>query len=630
MKLCLNCHKQFADEVELCPHEGSFLVPLPNDPLLGTLIDERYRVESLIAKGAVGSVYKAKQELLGRQVALKVLHGYLGADPESLVRFHREAKAISRLEHPNLLTLYDFGMTSDGQPYFVMDLLNGTTLAKVLSQEGRLEAKRAINIVRQVLEALSEAHKKGIVHRDIKPPNIVLTDKEDSKDFVKLVDFSIAKMADNSTVDPVQLTVDGIICGSPAYMSPEQCRGGDVDGRSDIYSIGIVLFEALTGKRPFSAKDLVSLMYLHVNDDPPKLSDVEPELKFPTPLEEIISSALAKDPSERPQSVEALLAKLNTIVEECGDNFPAAPEHTDGAAEPEASPLFSTNAGKHSAQGNNAQDIFIGVKAKGQEALQEAAKQINRGDDTKGGDGKPISDLVAASLIELSNDSLDALPGNQTSDPAAFDASPSTASGDKLPRVSHMQPTNAAAISQSYDRNTQDLIAPNVRSRENSDASQAVSHRSDDTGSRMRDSRVTGSHAQEAAANYRNESEFTPGALKIILPLIVILVVGAIGILKIWDLATPDTPDEMLVRGQTEQAISLLENRQRTTRRLSAAEVSTLHTAYLNLARKYANQRKYQAAINTLKKIPPGSALQDTAAGLIQSYKRQLFLSTGR
>jgi eukaryotic-like serine/threonine-protein kinase len=251
MKLCLNCHKQFTDEVELCPHEGSFLVPLPNDPLIGALIDERYRVESLIAKGAVGSVYKAKQELLGRQVALKVLHGYLGADPESLVRFHREAKAISRLEHPNLLTLYDFGMTSDGQPYFVMDLLNGTTLAKVLSSEGRLEPKRAISIVKQVLEALSEAHKKGIVHRDIKPPNIVLVEKEETKDFVKLVDFSIAKMADNSTVDPVQLTVDGIICGSPAYMSPEQCRGADVDGRSDIYSIGIVLFEALTGKTSF-------------------------------------------------------------------------------------------------------------------------------------------------------------------------------------------------------------------------------------------------------------------------------------------------------------------------------------------------------------------------------------------
>src|SRR5205085_613722 len=134
------------------------------------------------------------------------------------------------------------------------------------------------------------AHKKGIVHRDIKPPNIVLTEKEPGKDFVKLVDFSIAKISDTTTEEAIQLTVDGIICGSPAYMSPEQCRGEDVDGRSDIYSIGIVLFEMLTGKRPFSAKDLVSLMYLHVNDEPPQLKEVEPSLHFPEELEAAMKS----------------------------------------------------------------------------------------------------------------------------------------------------------------------------------------------------------------------------------------------------------------------------------------------------------------------------------------------------
>ncbi|MBX9953279.1 MAG: serine/threonine protein kinase [Candidatus Obscuribacterales bacterium] len=605
MKLCLNCHKQFADEVELCPHEGSFLVPLPNDPLIGALIDERYRVEGLIAKGAVGSVYKAKQELLGRQVALKVLHGYLGADPESLVRFHREAKAISRLEHPNLLTLYDFGMTSDGQPYFVMDLLNGTTLAKVLSKEGRLEAKRAIAIVKQVLEALSEAHKKGIVHRDIKPPNIVLIEKEDTKDFVKLVDFSIAKMADNSTADPVQLTVDGIICGSPAYMSPEQCRGGDVDGRSDIYSIGIVLFEALTGKRPFSAKDLVSLMYLHVNDVPPKLSDIEPELQFPSMLEDMISSTLAKDPAARPQSVEALLAKLSSVLEECNDNLPGAPVANSHTIQEDASPLFTTEKDRKQAASNDNHDVFIGARSKAKEARPNQPNASG--------------DLDAASLIELSNDSLSAYP-------ASFDATPGAASGDSLAR---MQPANAAAISQSYDHSTQDLIAPG-RSRELPAPPSAVHGRHEEVNSRAREIRSTGSYAEEAAAHYHNESEWAPGALKIILPLIVIIFVGAIGILKLWDIATPDTAEELLVRGQTEQAISMLENRQRTMHHLTTAETSTLHTAYLNLARKYANQRKYAPAINTLKKIPANSQYQDTASGLMQAYKRQLFLTNGR
>lgn len=633
MKLCLNCHKQFADEVELCPHEGSFLVPLPNDPLIGALIDERYRVEGLIAKGAVGSVYKAKQELLGRQVALKVLHGYLGADPESLVRFHREAKAISRLEHPNLLTLYDFGMTADGQPYFVMDLLNGTTLAKVLSTEGRLEAKRAFAIVKQVLEALSEAHKKGIVHRDIKPPNIVLIEKEDTKDFVKLVDFSIAKMADNSTSDPVQLTVDGIICGSPAYMSPEQCRGGDVDGRSDIYSIGIVLFEALTGKRPFSAKDLVSLMYLHVNDVPPKLSDVEPDLQFPAVLEDMISSTLAKDPAGRPQSVEALLAKLSSVLEECSDNLPGAPSVKALPTQEDASPLFTTAKDRQTAAVSDNQNVFIGARKAAKEA-QPALSSGSYGLTSKEAADKSESNsslsgayLDAASLIELSNDSLSAfVPADNKSEPASFDATPGASSGDAVPR---MQPSNAAAISQSYDQNRQDMIAP-VRNKETTKPPSAVQGRQEETNPRGREMRSTGSYAEEAAAHYHSESEWGPGALKIILPLIVIIFVGAIGILKLWDIATPDTADELLVRGHTEQAISMLENRQRTMRHLTPAETSTLHTAYLNLARKYANQRKYAAAINTLKKIPANSQYQDTASGLMQAYKRQLFLTGGR
>ncbi|MCC7529976.1 MAG: serine/threonine protein kinase [Candidatus Melainabacteria bacterium] len=601
MKLCLNCHKQFADEVELCPHEGSYLVPLPSDPLLGALIDERYRVESLIAKGAVGSVYKAKQELLGRQVALKVLHGYLGADPESLVRFHREAKAISRLEHPNLLTLYDFGMTADGQPYFVMDLLNGTTLAKVLTKEGRLDARRALTIIKQVLEALCEAHRKGIVHRDIKPPNIVLVEKEETKEFVKLVDFSIAKMADNSTIDPVQLTVDGIICGSPAYMSPEQCRGSDVDGRSDIYSIGIVLFEALTGKRPFSAKDLISLMYLHVNDEPPKLSDVEPDLQFPPMLEEMISSTLAKDPASRPQSVEALLARLNSVLAECTSEtlpiLPAAGAINAAASHEHVSPLFTTETEKHHGAMSDSQDIFIGVKTK---------KETNTSDNKTS-----TGENAAASLIELSNASL---PQREAaSAETAFDATPGAASGDALPRI---EPSNAAAISKSYDHSTRDLIASDT-------PPLVVPRRQEEPGVRSRDLRSTGSHAPEAAAAYHNESERTPEALKIILPLLVILVVVSVGLLKLWDLATPDTPEEMLVRGQTEQAIAFLENRKRTGKHLSQAESSTLHTAYLNLARKYANQNKFAQAISVLKKIPAGSQMQDTANLLMQAYKRQ-------
>lgn len=598
----------------MCPHEGSFLVPVPNDPLLGALIDERYRVESLIAKGAVGSVYKAKQELLGRQVALKVLHGYLGADPESLVRFHREAKAISRLEHPNLLTLYDFGMTSDGQPYFVMDLLNGTTLAKVLTSEGRLDVRRTLTIVKQVLEALSEAHKKGIVHRDIKPPNIVLIDKEDTKEFVKLVDFSIAKMADNSTVDPVQLTVDGIICGSPAYMSPEQCRGSDVDGRSDIYSIGIVLFESLTGKRPFSAKDLVSLMYLHVNDEPPKLSDIEPNLQFPVELENLVSSTLAKDPAQRPQNVEALLAKLSAVLEECGDALPLSPAPSTfnaAVSHEDISALFTTDTKKNHGGSSDTQDVFIGVTTKPSESkiTEKVAQRLS----------EKASEKAAMQALEKTLQEI-----------ADFDATPSTSSTDSVASLSvPAKPQNAAAISQSYDHSREELLAPVSKETIAPPVTPVTPLKQDEQITPSREMRSTGSFAQEPSALYRNESEWTPSPLKMILPLIVILVVGGIGVLKIWDIATPDTPAEMLLRGQTEKAIGVLENRQHT-RRLTNDENSTLHTAYLNLARKYANQNKLQQAINTLKKVPSGSPLQDTAGRLLQVYKRQLFMSRGR
>lgn len=628
----------------MCPHEGSFLVPLPSDPLIGALIDERYRVEGLIAKGAVGSVYKAKQELLGRQVALKVLHGYLGADPESLVRFHREAKAISRLEHPNLLTLYDFGMTSDGQPYFVMDLLNGTTLAKVLTNEGRLDARRALTIVRQVLEALSEAHKKGIVHRDIKPPNIVLVEKEETKEFVKLVDFSIAKMADTTTADPVQLTVDGIICGSPAYMSPEQCRGGDVDGRSDIYSIGIVLFEALTGKRPFSAKDLVSLMYLHVNDNPPKLSDVEPNLQFPAPLEDLISSTLAKDPAARPQNVEALMARLTAVLEQCSDSLsaipapivPSADSLSSSAEGSTPSPLFTTEVHRQHGASSDTQDIFIDARAKIRESSNSNQSNISqsKSGSSVNATNEQMSDLGTASLIELSNSALPSYAEQNSALAAStsFDASPSVASGDAIPKIAHTEPVNAASASQSYAPNTQEFSGTNQNppQNESSSPSHSVPQRHDEAVAR-RDTRTTGSHShvQEAAVLYRNESEWTPNALKMILPLIAIIVVGGLGILKIWDLATPDTPAEMLSRGHTEKAIQVLESRMHS-KRLTEDETSTLHTAYLNLARKYANQNKYSQAVNTLRKIPPNSQMQEMASRLMQNYRRDLNRSGGR
>lgn len=561
----------------MCPHEGSYLVSLPSDPLIGALIDERYRVESLIAKGAVGSVYKGKQELLGRHVALKVLHQYLGADPESLVRFHREAKALSRLEHPNLLTIYDFGMTNANQPYFVMDLLDGETLANEINTNGPLGLKRSLLITKQISEALAQAHKKGIVHRDIKPPNIVLIEKDSGKDFVKLVDFSIAKISETTTEDAVQLTVDGIICGSPAYMSPEQCRGGDVDGRSDIYSIGIVLFEMLTGKRPFSAKDLVSLMYLHVNDEPPKLREVEPALHFPEELETAMTSILQKDPLKRPQTVTALWEVLEPILVKYGETdlnaakFPAVANPLDANPGPSASPLFSDSNKASSSSDSN--DVFVSPNSPVTVSSSLASSPVQAMGIALPTAAQPTASRAATALGIASQMSGD--------DISVFDASPGGASGESFTPL----PTSPRAVA--------------------------------------RESRNTISHAEDVAHSYGKESEWRPSALRQILPFIFILAAVTMGGLLVWDLATPDTPSELIVRGKTEAAINILENRQRTGK-ISAQEISTLHTGYLNLAGKFANQKHYSQALATLKKVPLASPLHERASALAQLYKRNL------
>jgi serine/threonine protein kinase len=305
MKLCLVCNFQFEDEQELCPKDYSKLVPLGKDQLIGKLIQERYRVESVLAKGSMGVVYKAIQELIGREVAIKVLHGYLVADEESIKRFHKEAKAASRLNHPNITTLYDYGVLSSGQPYIVMDLLRGNSLAEILKERDYLPYEEAVHIFKQVCEAMQEAHQRGVIHRDIKPENIMLEYTERGVN-VKVVDFGIAKFVQEQDDTIGKITKTGTVCGSPTYMSPEQCDDNQVDHRSDIYSLGVVIYETITGKVPFSGADIYNVMTMHVKDPPPRLKAVRPDLDLPPHLESVLDRALAKFPDDRYQSAMEL------------------------------------------------------------------------------------------------------------------------------------------------------------------------------------------------------------------------------------------------------------------------------------------------------------------------------------
>ncbi|CAN5951179.1 unnamed protein product [Sphagnum jensenii] len=296
--------------------DTSELLAVGDNPLIGALINDRYVVDSVIGKGSSGIVYKATRLLMQREVAVKVLHSLLGAESGSLDRFLREARAAGRLKHPHIINIWESGVTDDGQPYFVMDYLEGMTLAQLVKDKGALPFRRALPIVRQICEALGEAHRQSIVHRDIKPENIVLQESDYAKgeDFVKVLDFGIADQTTGEAEKGAHAR-QRTAAGSPAYMSPEQCQGFQLDLRSDIYSLAIVVFELLTGTRPFEADDIMTLFRMHVKTPPPSLSQVRPDIKFPVKLEMAINKALSKDPAQRHQDVMAFCKDVEEGVE---------------------------------------------------------------------------------------------------------------------------------------------------------------------------------------------------------------------------------------------------------------------------------------------------------------------------
>jgi serine/threonine-protein kinase len=277
--------------------------------LVGTVLDGRYQVIEPIAEGAMGGVYRGERLGLGRAVAIKIMHQELPDELSSRERFAREAKLMALLEHPNCVSVIDFGVHDD-KPFLVMDLVRGTSLIDLLDKGGPLEVGKSADIIRQVLAGLAHAHELGVVHRDIKPANIMLSEKAGVGMQVRILDFGLARLAETST----KLTT-GIVVGTPNYMAPEQCKGGDIDGRTDVYACGVVLFEMLTGRKPFLADDPLQVVRKHLLEAPPTLRSVEPRIDFGD-LEAVVAKALAKAPKDRfdsavdmSKAVEAAAAK---------------------------------------------------------------------------------------------------------------------------------------------------------------------------------------------------------------------------------------------------------------------------------------------------------------------------------
>ena len=279
----------------------------PPDPRVGQVLQGRYRILERVAAGAMGVVYRGERVELSRAVAVKFLHPWIAAQQAFRTRFETEARAMSRLNHPNCVSVIDFGV--EGSPYLVMDFITGGTLRKVL-EWGRLSPVRVVAIARQVLAGVAHAHAQGIIHRDLKPDNMILTDTDGLPDHVKILDFGLAKLRDGPAM------TSGLAIGTPSYMSPEQTGApGEIDGRTDIYAIGVVMHEMLAGAKPFASEKVAEILLMHRDQAPTPLRQLVPAAGISPALEAVVLRALAKKPAERYQTAAEFSAALEEVPE---------------------------------------------------------------------------------------------------------------------------------------------------------------------------------------------------------------------------------------------------------------------------------------------------------------------------
>jgi eukaryotic-like serine/threonine-protein kinase len=277
------------------------------DPLIGMTVADRYRIVEAIGRGGMGSVYKVEHTRIGKLLAMKLLAGELSQNPDAVRRFKREALTVSKLQCPNTVQVFDFGV-SEGLTFLVMELVSGESLGRIVRQEGPMSSARMSRILIQICSSLAEAHDKGIVHRDIKPENIMILSAADGSDIVKVLDFGLAKLRETEGMSDV--TCRGTIVGTPTYMAPEQIRGEDVDARTDVYSLGALMYRMVTGYAPFSAESPMEVLAMHLYESPVPPAERAPACAIPPGISRMIMRALRKDPADRFQRIEDLRALL--------------------------------------------------------------------------------------------------------------------------------------------------------------------------------------------------------------------------------------------------------------------------------------------------------------------------------
>ena len=316
MLACPECRKLHPSDALVCSVHRCALVPAESLPAEedvalepGTMLGE-YRIDRRLGAGTFGAVYAGEQPVIGKKVAVKLLHEKFASNASVVSRFVSEARAVNRIRHKNIIDIFSFGVRSDGQPYFVMELLDGVTLRELLDRQKRLDVKEALPILRGIADALDAAHEAGVTHRDLKPDNVFLAIEKGGRYFPKVLDFGIAKLAAD---DVGHKTATGAAIGTPSYMSPEQCRGKAVDHRADVYALGVVIHEMLTGHRLFQSDSATDLLVMHIHDTPSPMSEVCPEV--PKDLDAPVLAMLAKRPSQRPSSASEAIAAIAAIAE---------------------------------------------------------------------------------------------------------------------------------------------------------------------------------------------------------------------------------------------------------------------------------------------------------------------------
>ena len=321
MRICPQCRTVYTGGEKSCPRDGSRTVDArehaeaEGDPLRGVVVAGRFKILERIGIGGMGTVYRAEQSGLGRAVALKILKKEFVLDRDTVTRFHREAKAMSLLTHPNTVRVFDFGETPEGLLFLAMELLEGELLTHRIEREGPLDVRTAVGFAKEILASLSEAHEKGIIHRDLKPDNIYLARVEGrAAPVVKVLDFGIAKVIQGDRkIDQLE-TQAGTVFGTPRYMSPEQAQGKKLDLRSDLYAVGVLLYQMLVGHAPFIDEDAVVVMAKHIKEKPQSLRSAAPGRPIPSSLDRAVLKSLEKDATGRFASSDEFVKRLDLVL----------------------------------------------------------------------------------------------------------------------------------------------------------------------------------------------------------------------------------------------------------------------------------------------------------------------------